>query len=262
MALRSLGLRTDLMLLGWEGVIDEHDGAIRARTPSNPDFYYGNFLLYPEPPAPGEPARWVEHFAAAFGDDPRIRHVCLRWDRPDGARGAIDELAGFVVEETVVLVTATPRPPPRICREIEIRAITSDADWAAVTALQVETMVAEWGPDADGFARHQVERARRAVAAGRGRWMGAFVGADLAADMGVFVGDGGIARFQAVETAPAYRRRGICGTLAHHTAELALAELGARQLVIVGLDDHTSRIYTSVGFEPRERLVAALRRPA
>ncbi len=34
MDIGSLGLRTDLMLIGWDGAIDEVDGALRARSPS------------------------------------------------------------------------------------------------------------------------------------------------------------------------------------------------------------------------------------
>jgi len=262
MHVRSVGLGTDLMLIGWDGVVDETDGAIRARSPANPAFYFGNFLLFPDAPAPREGPRWVARFAAAFADDPRIRHVCLRWDHPDGARGDADALAadGFAIEETIVLETTTPRPPPRVNRDVALRRIDSDADWAAVTALQIATMVAEHGAGAADFARDQIARDRRFVAAGRGAWFGAFAGDELAADMGIFV-EQGLARFQAVETAPRFRRRGICGTLAHHVAEVALADLGAERLVIVGLDDHTSRIYASVGFAPRERLVSALRRP-
>jgi GNAT superfamily N-acetyltransferase len=261
MHVRSLGLRTDLMLIRWDGVVDTHEGALRARTPRTPDFYFGNFLLYPDAPRPGEPARWVEHFARAFADDTRVRHVTLRWDRTDGERGAIDELGpDFLIEEQVVLSTRAPRLPPKINRDVVIRRIETDADWAKVEALQVATMTAEWGEGADAFARGHVARSRRFVEQGRGAWLGAFAGNDLAADMGIFVDDG-VARFQSVETAPAYRRRGICGTLVHHTAQLARAELGADQLVIVGVDGHVAAIYASCGFEPTERVVSALRRP-
>jgi GNAT superfamily N-acetyltransferase len=261
MDVRSLGLRTDLMLIRWEGVVDTHEGALRARSPRAPDFYYGNFLLYPDAPRPGEPARWVDQFQRAFADEPRIEHVCLRWDRTDGARGAIDELPeGFVVEESIVLTTRTPRVPPKVNRDAVLRRVETDDDWAKVEALQVATTIADWGEDAEAFAREQVARSRRFVEQGRGAWLGAFSGDDLAADLGIMVEDG-VARFQSVETAPAYRRRGICGTLVHHTAQLALTELGAEHLVIVGVEPHVASIYASCGFEPTERVVSAFRRP-
>jgi len=259
---RSLGLRTDLMLIRWDGVVDELDGdVVRARTPTNPDFYYGNFLLFPDAPAAGDGPAWIARFGAAFADDPRIQHVTLRWDRPDGTRGDLTGLDGFLFEEMVVLVTSSPRPPPRVNRDATLRRIESDADWGAVQALQTATMSEEWGPGAASFVRDQVARNRRFVADGRGAWFGAFVDGTLAADCGVFLEDG-LARFQSVETADAYRRRGLCGTLVHHVAQVALAELGAETMVLVGAPDHTAQIYASVGFEPRERLTAALRRPA
>ena len=250
------------MLIGWDGIVDESDGAIRARSPSNPDFFFGNFLLFRDAPTTGDSTRWIARFEAAFAADPRVRHVCLRWDRPDGARGATNELArlGFELEETVVMTTSTPRLAPAQAREVGLRRIESDADWAAVTALQIATMTEMSGAEAGRFASRQMMRYRHFVSDGRGAWFGAFVGDELAADMGVFVQDG-LARFQAVETAVAFRRRGICRTLLHHAARVALDELGAQQLVIVGLPDHTAQVYASVGFEEREHLVAAIRRP-
>ncbi|HEV7556942.1 MAG TPA: hypothetical protein VGO00_15855, partial [Kofleriaceae bacterium] len=151
---RSLGCLTDLMLIGWDGIVDELDGAFRARSPSNPDFVFGNFLLFPDAPAAGDRARWIAQFEAAFADDPRIRHVCLRWDRPDGARGAADELVsgGFELEETVVMTTTAPRLLRSPAPDVALRRIESDAEWAAVTALQVATMTEMSGAEAGRFA--------------------------------------------------------------------------------------------------------------
>ena len=258
---RSLGLRTDLMLIGWDGIVDEIAGAIRARSPSNPDFIFGNFLLFPDAPRPGDLPRWIARFEAAFAGDPRVTHVCLRWDRPDGARGAADDFvtSGFELEETVVMITSAPRLPPARADGVTLHRIESDADWAATTALQIATMTEMSGARGDAFAARQMTRYRQFVSEGRGAWFGAFVGDELAADMGVFVDDG-LARFQAVETAAAFRRRGICGTLVHYASRVALDQLGARQLVMVGLPDHTAQIYASVGFDACERLVSLVRR--
>ncbi len=262
MEVTSIGLRTDLMLIAWDGVVDEIDGVIRARTPSNPNFYFGNFVLFPGAPGRGDAVAWTARFGTAFRDDPRVHHVCLRWDCTDGRRGDLSELeqSGFTIEETVVLTTSKPRPPPRIDADATLRRIVSNADWAAVADLQAATMTEQYGAGGGVFARSQVARFRHFVDAGRGAWFGAFHGDALAADMGVFV-EAGLGRFQAVETAAFARRRGLCGTLAYHAAQAALLELGAKTLVMVGLPDHTAQIYASVGFTPCERLVAAYRGP-
>jgi hypothetical protein len=104
-------------------------------------------------------------------------------------------------------------------------------------------------------------RARRFVDAGRGAWFGAFDGATLAADMGVMVEDG-LGRFQSVETAHAYRRRGLCRALLHRAAFEAFASFGARDLVIIGVVGHISDLYRQAGFVEREQLVSAIRRPS
>jgi hypothetical protein len=257
---RSLGLTTDLMLIGWDGHVDVlDDGVICARSPANPTFYFGNFLLFPDAPAPGDAHAWVTRFQAAFAHDPRVRHVCLRWDRTDGAPGHAEELraAGFTLEETIVLATTTPHAPPRVA-DATLRRIESAADWDQVVALQIATAIEQYGASAASFARAQMSRYRQFVSSGRGAWFGAFLGSTLAADLGVFVDDG-LGRFQAVETAPAFRRRGLCGTLASFAAASALSDLGATRLVLVGLDDHTSAIYASIGFARVEKLVAGWR---
>jgi ribosomal protein S18 acetylase RimI-like enzyme len=267
-SVRSLGLRTDLMFVAWDGRLDRYGDAVRGYTPGNPDYYYGNFLLFPDAPGPGDAARWTARFEEAFAHDPDIRHVCLRWDRPDGEGGALDELeaAGFVVDRGDVLTARAVRPPPRPNRDVAVRVLAGEADWAAVERLQVATSIASFGPDCERWARRVVANQRRLVESGRGRWLGAFASADrdapLAGDLGVFVEDG-VGRFQAVETDPAFRRRGVCGTLVHRAAQMAFGELGARVLVMVADPDyHAARIYESVGFERAEQLVAAYRPPA
>jgi hypothetical protein len=63
------------MLIGWDGRIDDLGDAVRAYTPSSPDYYFGNFLLFPDAPAAGDAGRWTERFQAAFGHDP-ARSAC------------------------------------------------------------------------------------------------------------------------------------------------------------------------------------------
>lgn len=260
MKIASLALQTDLMLAGWDGAVDDRGDHVVVSTPSSPGFYFGNFVAFPGPPEQGSAARWIETFRGAFAHDPAIEHVCLRWDSTDGELGAIDPFvrSGFVLDKSVALTATDVQQPARV-PAAEIRAIASDDEWAAVTRLQIATAEETHGVDSTGWQTQQVDRYRRFVAAGRGVWLGAFVDGRLAADLGVFV-ENGVGRFQAVETHPDFRRRGLCAALVHRASRTAFDRLGARVLVLVADPDyHAARVYESVGFRPTQRGAAVYR---
>ena len=62
MQLRSLGYRTDLIFARARGEVLERQGYLVVRDRSNPTFYWGNFLLFEEPPGDGDLLRWKELF--------------------------------------------------------------------------------------------------------------------------------------------------------------------------------------------------------
>ena len=81
--------------------------------------------------------------------------------------------------------------------------------------------------------------------------------------MGLAKAGPGLARFRLVETDPAYRGRGLAGTLVHHVSEYGFGELGATTLVMVADPDYVAvRIYRSVGFDDTETQLQADRGPS
>ena len=67
MNVRSLGFRTDLALLERAGsTIEDCGDHLVVRTPSNPTFYWGNFLLLDHVPAADRVDAWLDRFVAAF----------------------------------------------------------------------------------------------------------------------------------------------------------------------------------------------------
>jgi predicted GNAT family acetyltransferase len=81
----------------------------------------------------------------------------------------------------------------------------------------------------------------------------------LVADLGVFHDGRGLGRYQAVETHPDFRRRGIAGTLVYEAGRRAIAEHGLQTLVIIADEDgDPSRLYQAVGFAPTEKDVGVL----
>lgn len=258
MKLRSLAYRTDLFFPAFDGQILDRGDYLVVRTPSNPTFYWGNFLLFSHPPGAGDDLRWRELFAHEIGVLPIVQHQVFGWDSPEGETGLIEPFLrlGFEANLDLVLTSTGLHPPPRPAASVTIRPLASDADWQAAIELQVTCR--EPGHDEAGhrlFRIRSMDRYRRMSAAGRGDWYGAFFEGQLVADLGLFHQDG-IARYQSVSTHPDFRRRGIASMLVYEAGRQAIARYSVHTLVIVAEPDSSaSRLYGSVGFAPAERSV-------
>jgi len=262
MNLRSLGYRTDLIFPAFDGEIIDRGDYLAVRSPLNPTFYWGNFLLFAKPPQEGDFEKWRELFGRDIGAPPKVTHLAFGWDSPQGDSGLIEPFlqAGFGVERSVVLTATQPRPPARPSSEVTIRVLNTDADWAQAVELQV--LGREPGHEEAGyreFKERARDRYRSMEAAGLGHWYGAFIGDRLVADLGVFHDGRGLGRYQAVETHPDFRRRGIAGTLVYEAGRRAIVEHGLQTLVIIADEDgDPSRLYQAVGFAPTEKDVGVL----
>jgi len=84
---RSLLWATDIDVLPADRVVERYEGYRLIRSPTNPTHYWGNLLLFDDPPAAGDGARWPRLFADQLGSDPRVQHQTFAWDGIDGALG-------------------------------------------------------------------------------------------------------------------------------------------------------------------------------
>jgi ribosomal protein S18 acetylase RimI-like enzyme len=254
----SLGYRTDLALLSLGGsLVEDRGDHLVVRSPHNPTHWWGNFLLLDGIPSAQDAAGWLGRFAAEF---PAAEHVALG---VDGTHGRVADLAccaarGLVVEAQAVMKATSVRPPRRRADAV-CRALSSDGDWAQSVDLRVRCHDGPEEPAAfRAFAAAQAQTRRETVAAGHGRWFGAFDGDRLVCQMGLFSAGPGLARFQSVETDPDHRRLGLAGSLVHVVSGYGLQELGAKTLVMVADPDyHAIDLYRSVGFAVTETQLQA-----
>jgi GNAT superfamily N-acetyltransferase len=257
----NLGFRTDLKLRVLEGaqVTDRGDHLV-IRSPDNPTFWWGNFLLLAAPPGPGTAAGWLAKFAAEF---PAAKHVALGVDsaRDDVLVPGDFPAAGLEPQRETVLTCPAVNPPPRPNETADIRRLISDPDWLQSLDLGVRCADEGDGPQDEYLARRAAAR-RRITEAGTGAWFGAFAGGRLRAQLGIFdVGDG-LARFQHVETDPAVRRQGLSGTLVWRAGSYAREVLGASKLVIVADPaEGAIRVYRSCGFTDAQGQLSFQRSP-
>lgn len=255
MNVRSLGFRTDLALLVQAGsLVEDHGDHLVVRTPDNPTYFWGNFVLFEHAPTV-ESALAV--FAAAFPD---AEHVSLGVDDAEmdaATRIAFGE-AGVGIEDSVALSASRLQEPRPV--DALVRPLAGDDDWEARAWLNraLEPEVEESAFMA--FARRRNTMERALVEAGRGQRYGVFDGDDLVATAACFDCGGGLARYQSVETHPEHRRRGHAAA-AVHAAGAAALEAGAERLVIVADEEGDAvRIYRRLGLRDTERQLMLERR--
>ena len=249
MTARSLGFATDLALRAAEGSEVLRSGGVNVvRTPGNPAFRWGNFILVPEA---GDPEARVRQHAAAF---PGAGFVTIG---VDDARAEVDDgawrAAGFEVERLVVLTAerALQQPAARAL----VRPLQSDDDWAAQTAIAFELE-----PDGDDahleFTRRVTAVKRAAVERGSMLWLGVEDGGRIVATAGVGDAGGGLARFQDVQTREPFRRRGYAGALiAAGVAAAARAFGSSRSVLVAEPDGPAIGLYRRLGFRDVETQV-------
>ncbi|MFN8224223.1 MAG: GNAT family N-acetyltransferase [Gaiellales bacterium] len=271
--LRSLGLRTDLAVLGRSAEIEARDGYLVVRSPRNPRFHWGNLLVFPAAPQPGDGSRWETLFESEFAASPAVTHRTFTWDTVDadsvGAARSEFVSRGYTLEDTIVLTAPVSRieATARANREVQVIPLATgdpshEAFWDAVVEIQVagrEPRFDEAGHRAFSVARQR--DLRQLFAAGNGTW---YVAVDptserVVASCGIVARDG-LGRYQSVDTIESYRRRGIASRLVAEAARHAAETFAVRELVILAETHyHALPLYESLGFEPTEHLYGVSR---
>jgi ribosomal protein S18 acetylase RimI-like enzyme len=245
---QSLGYQTDLAIRALESsLVDDRGDYLVIRTPRNPTFWWGNFLLIPELRA-GQAAGWLDRFAAEFPD---AAHTAIGVDQTDSAAIEPAELtaAGLEFSSNTVLTASELTPPARPNAEAVFRALDGDDDWQQAARLRAAVSAGQPGSEPE-FLRAKLNAERAMTERGRGFQFGAFLDGELAAQLGVVPEPtSGLARYQNVETHPDRRRRGLAGTLVWHAGRAILATGQVKTLVIVAEPAADAiRVYRSAGF--------------
>jgi RimJ/RimL family protein N-acetyltransferase len=261
----SAGWRTDFIVHRHDGLIAERDDCIVVRTPDNPTFYWGNFLLLPALPGDDTLEHWLARFDAEIARlQPASRHRAFGVNVPC-AQAELPRWqgAGFELQRSHVMQVAADglRAPMRPARgEVSFRP----ADLPRESAHFVEVQCADTGghpvPAYRTFRARKMAAVARMQAAGVARWFGVWCDGVLAADCGL-VRDGDLGRFQHVSTHPAWRRRGLCSTLVHAVSQWGFARWGLRTITMVAdPDDVAIGIYRSLGYATALQTVGLERR--
>ena len=265
---RSLVWRTDLQVLPPGRVLERRERYLVVRSPENPRHHWGNFLLFDEPPAAGDGARWERLFQQEFSDMPGVVHRAFGWDRSDGVLGeARAEFAARAYElDRIIGLQARAgdvRAHPRENREVTVATLdprpgAETGLWEQVLEMWVASSKLAPGeePARRSFARRRIGELRALFLAGMGSWYVA-LDAERSEVVGCcgIVASGSCGRFQSVDTRADWRRRGVCSRLLvdacrhserHHAVE--------RFVIAADAGYHATGLYESLGFEAVERV--------
>jgi len=242
-------------------LVEDRGDYLVVRSPHNPTYWWGNFLLLAESWRSGDSGSWLAMFAAEFPD---AAHVAFGIDVTEVSAVDVGGLMaqGLRLQRSAVLTAQQLHEPPHLNRAAVIRELTGDEDWHKAAELRAVVNAGEPGSE-PAFLQARTAAERGLTEAGHGSWIGAFLDRTLVAQLGLVTDGSGIARYQNVETHPGARRQGLAGTLVWHAGQHALDALRASTLVIVAdPGDVAIRVYRSVGFADAETQLAFERQPS
>ncbi len=234
-------------------MITDYGRFIVVRTPQNPGFHWGNFLLFPRPPLDGELEEWIRIFAEQFPGAAHMAFGIDGTDFPEGDRPLTDKR--FLPDLSVVMTSERPPESSDAGDLATIRPLRSDSDWDHEHLLRL-ALDEEAEPLTSAhldFLQRSTDESRRLVEAGRAEYFGAFTEDRLCSVVGIASDGLGVARYQNVGTHPEFRRRGLASALLARAGAFGIDEFRARLLVIVAdTDGAAARLYQAVGFVPVE----------
>ena len=255
MKIESIGRGSELVIGLYEGELIERDSYFVLQTPSNREYFWGNYLIFKSAPKPGSLVEWKRIFDEEFPCYKEPHHYAFTWLEPVNIELPEFKEEGFEYERTTVLIADSIIKSKNMNQEVEIRKLDTDEDWEMVYEIGLlcadPNLIKE---DYKVFQRSKISNYRAMIRDSHGHWYGAFIGKQLVGDLGLFFKDG-IGRYQAVQTHPDHRGQGICQRLLYESALEGLTSGRAEQLVILADPDYfAKKIYEKVGFKEHEEL--------
>ncbi|CCI54312.1 MAG: GNAT family N-acetyltransferase [Actinobacteria bacterium] len=226
------------------------------RSPHNPTFHWGNFVLVTDPQTADDAARWTRTFAHAF---PGASHRAIGLPRlPVGE--PYRRLGLAVSTDEVLIRDCCPDQVP-VPVGYSSRPFTPE-DWGALLAAnEGENRLDARYPEDEHrtFLVAQQATRRDLVERGLAQWFGAFTeDGDLAAYLGIVLCTC-LARYQAVGTHLDHRRRGLARHLLAEAGAWANARGASRWVIVTESVNPALHLYRGAGFVPDAVQVVAYR---
>ena len=223
-----LSWHTDIAVLVASGSsVEEHADHLVVRTPTDPTYAWGNFVMVTDPATVDDAARWEAVFTSSFPEAAH-RAIGLPVEPTDVVAWKARDLQ---IEHEDVLVRDAPLERRPLAEGYVVRPLSSDDDW-----------------EQSGSPRREARR--RLAEGGNAVFLGAFAGDELAADQGILDCGAGVARYQDVQTKASHRRRGLTSHLLGEASAWAAGRGVHTWVILADAGEAPSRLYQKLGFTP------------
>lgn len=254
MNIKSLGYQMDLAFpMPGGDVIDRGDYLV-IHTPSLPGFYWGNYVLFPDPPGPQDFDRWRDLFHKEIGNQPAIEHEAFGWDSPSGELGSIEPFrnAGFGLSQCGVMTVSEVCLPPYFNRDVIVRPVVTDDEWEKAARCTAGATVTD-------RIKRKMDSWRAMSQSDTGNWYGAFLDGEFVGGLGVYkVDETGV--IDEVATLPDFQGQGVGRSLVYQACVHSLQHLELKQLLLMADNGGAAmRMYEQLGFRTVEQQVGILK---
>lgn len=254
MKINLLSNKTDLILSKFSGEIIDREEYTVIKTPSQPNYFWGNYLIFPKEPEKENYKKWINIYKNEFGNNPG--YITFTWDT--GKEGYTEEFIqnGFSLTKLDILMAQKVDIPPKYNKDIEVRELKYKSDWEQYIEVHINENWYLSSQSQKSFLENQRDLAKKIVKEGKGKTFGAFLGEKLVGELGIYY-EGILGRYNNVSTHQNYRRNGICSTLIYNTSKIAFETIGIKNLVVAADEEyHAGKIYLSVGFKLFEKQIS------
>lgn len=239
---------TDLAVLQLYGsTIAQHRDHLVVRTPANPDFHWGNFILVTDAAQTSHADHWLEVFAEAH---PQADWIAIGLVTPPTATSSWNARTLDIEVDQTLSSGVCPRGAA-LADGYRVRRLAG-SDWDRLVEHELRDNEASGTYDAgahERFVRARTQQLAEASDRDALAFFGAFAGEELVSSLGIVVCDE-VARYQAVGTDSAHRRRGLAAHLLGVAAQWAAGQGCRRWVIVTESTNPAGRLYRSVGFKP------------
>lgn len=256
---KSLGIETNILMDSFLANVIEKDDYIVVQTPKRPNYFWGNYILMKEPPCKGDFKEWVSIFEAEIGER-RVKGFCaMTFDLATNENFDVSDFLenGFKVEVDKILTTNKVVEPIKFNSKLTIKEYDLSKNIESYVEVHFDENWAYGSEDKQKeFLREQAMDFSTLIDKKVARRFGGYLNGKLVTDLGVYWNDN-VTRFNSISTHPSFRRLGACSTLVYKVSKDLLIQNPSKTLVMQADEDyHAALIYESIGFEPKEKVIA------